>query len=145
MPHQTQGGKALVYEQAKLSKPLPFKKNDSFKTFGMYAETDDVRGGMGIEGVAEFEKFVNDGGLLMTFGVASFFPAEFGLARAVDAQRPSGTWYAPGPYVQSEILRTDHPVVFGYSRQAPAGALGRRPHSSSGRQSGVCGLRRIDA
>ena len=115
MPHQTQGGKALVFEQAKLSKPLPFKKNDTYKTFGMYAETDDVRGGMGIEGVAEFEKFVNDGGLLMTFGVASFFPAEFGLVRAVDAQRPSGTWYAPGPYVQSEILRTDHPVVFGYS------------------------------
>ena len=114
MPHQTQGGKAIVYEQAKLSKPLPYKKNDTFKTFGMYAETDDVRGGMGIAGVAEFEQFVNEGGLLMTFGVASFFPTEFGLARSVDAQRPSGTWYAPGPYVQSEILRPEHPVVFGY-------------------------------
>ena len=51
----------------------------------------------------------------MTFGVASFFPAEFGLARGVDAQRPTGNWYAPGPYVQSEILRADHPVVFGYT------------------------------
>src|SRR4030095_329909 len=56
MPHQGQTGKAIVYEQAKLSKPLPFKKNDKFTSFGMYAETDDVRGGMGIEGVAEFEK-----------------------------------------------------------------------------------------
>ena len=90
MPHQTQGGKALVFEQPKLSKPLPYRKNDKFKSLGMYAETDDVRGGMGIEGVAEFEKFVNGGGLLMTFGVASFFPAEFGLARGVDAQRPTG-------------------------------------------------------
>jgi hypothetical protein len=115
MPHQGQNGKAIVYEQAKLSKPLPFKKNDTFKSFGMYAETDDVRGGMGIEGVLEFEKFVNDGGVLMTFGVASFFPADFGLTRSVDAQRPTGNWYAPGPYVQSEILRTDHPVVFGYT------------------------------
>lgn len=115
IPHQTQSGKAVVYEQGKLSKPLPYRKNDRFKTFGMYGETDDVRGGMGIEGVAEFEKFVNDGGLLMTFGVASYFPAEFGLARTVDAQRPSAAWYAPGPYVQSEILRTDHPVMFGYA------------------------------
>jgi hypothetical protein len=114
VPHQAQSGKAIVYEQAKLSKPLPYKKNDKFKSFGMYAETDDVRGGMGIEGVAEFERFVNDGGLLMTFGVASFFPAEFGLARSVDAQRPTGTWYAPGPYVQSDIVRADHPVTFGY-------------------------------
>ncbi len=115
VPHQTQGGKALVFEQPKLSRPLAYKKNDKFKSLGMYAETDDVRGGMGIEGVAEFEKFVNGGGLLMTFGVASFFPAEFGLARGVDAQRPTGNWYAPGPYVQSEILQAEHPVVYGYS------------------------------
>jgi Zinc carboxypeptidase len=113
IPHQTQGGRALVHEQPKLSRPLPYKKNDKFKSLGMYAETDDVRGGMGIEGVAAFERFVNDGGLLMTFGVASFFPVEFGLTR-VEAQRGTGTWYAPGPYVQSEVLRADHPVVFGY-------------------------------
>jgi hypothetical protein len=69
---------------------------------------------MGIEGVAEFEKFINSGGLVMTFGVASFFPADFGLVRGVEAQRGTGTWYAPGPYVQSEIVREDHPVVYGY-------------------------------
>jgi hypothetical protein len=115
IPHQTQGGKALVYEQPRLSKPLPYRRHERFKSFGMYAETDDVRGGMGIEGVAEFERFVNDGGLLMTFGVASFFPAEFGLTRSVEAQRATGNWYAPGPYVQTEILRPEHPVVFGYA------------------------------
>ncbi len=114
VPHQTQGGKALVFEQPKLSRPLPYRKHDTFKSLGFYAETDDVRGGMGIEGVAEFDKFVTAGGLLMTFGVASYFPAEFGLVRGVEAQRPTGTWYAPGPYVQSEILRAEHPVVFGY-------------------------------
>ena len=50
MPHQTQNGKSIVYEQPKLSKPLPYKKNDKFKSMGMYAETDDVRGGMGLDG-----------------------------------------------------------------------------------------------
>ncbi|MEW6322804.1 MAG: hypothetical protein AB1635_17170, partial [Acidobacteriota bacterium] len=115
VPHQTQGGRALVYEQPRLSKPLAYRKNDRFKSLGMYAETDDVRGGMGLEGVLEFERFVRDGGLLMTFGVASFFPAEFGLARGVEASRGQGTWYAPGPYVQTEILRPDHPVLYGYA------------------------------
>ena len=71
MPHQTQNGKSIVYEQPKLSKPLPYKKNDKFKSMGMYAETDDVRGGMGLAGAAEFQKFVEDGGVLVTFGVAS--------------------------------------------------------------------------
>jgi hypothetical protein len=115
MPHQAGSGKSIVYEQPKLSKPLAYKKSSQFKSLGMYAETDDVRGGMGIEGVAEFVKFIDQGGLLMTFGVASYFPAEFGLTRQVDASRPSGNWYAPGPYVETQIQQATHPVMFGYS------------------------------
>lgn len=117
MPHQTNNGKSVVYEQPKLSKPLPYKKSDRFKSFGMYAETDDVRGGMGLAGAAEFQKFVEDGGVLLTFGVASAFPAEFGIARGVEAQNPATGFYAPGPYVQSEILLPNHPVMYGYNQK----------------------------
>jgi len=110
-------GKAIVYEQPKLSKPLPYKKNDRFKSFGFYAETDDVRGGMGLAGAAEFQKFVDEGGVLMTFGVASGFPAEFGIAKGVEAQNPAPGFYAPGPYVQSEVLLPNHPVMYGYTHK----------------------------
>jgi hypothetical protein len=117
IPHQTQNAKGIVYEQPRLSKPLPYRKNPQFKSLGMYAETDDVRGGMGLEGVNELQKFLDGGGLLMTFGVSSYLPAEFGLTRAVDAQRPATGWYAPGPYMQSEILQPTHPVFYGYQGQ----------------------------
>jgi hypothetical protein len=117
VPHQGNNGKSIVYEQAKLSKPLPYRKNDKFKSFGFYTETDDVRGGMGLEGAAEFARFVEGGGVLLTFGVASFFPAEFGIARTVDAQNPATGWYAPGPYVQTEVLQPSHPLLYGYNRQ----------------------------
>jgi hypothetical protein len=117
MPHQGNNGKSIVYEQPKLSKPLAYRKNDKFKSFGMYTETDDVRGGMGLEGASEFAKFVESGGVLLTFGVSSFFPAEFGLTRMVDAQNPAQGWYAPGPYVQAEVLQPAHPVLYGYQGQ----------------------------
>jgi hypothetical protein len=117
IPHQAQGGKSLVYEQPPLSRRLAYRKTDRFRSLGMYAETDDVRGGMGLQGVATLERFVHEGGLLITLGVASYFPAEFGLTRTVDAQRPSGTWYAPGPYVQAEIVEPGHPVTFGYAQK----------------------------
>ena len=117
VPHQGTNGKSIVYEQPKLSKPLPYKKSDKFKSLGQYAETDDVRGGMGLEGAAAFAKFVESGGVLLTFGVSSFFPAEFGLTRTVDAQNPAQGWYAPGPYVQTEVLQESHPVLFGYDGQ----------------------------
>jgi Zinc carboxypeptidase len=115
MPHQGSSGKSIVYEQPKLSKPLPYRKSDKFKSLGMYAETNDTRGGMGIDGVVELVKFVELGGVLMTFGVASYLPAEFGVTRHVDAQRSTGNWYAPGPFLQTEIVQADHPVMFGYS------------------------------
>lgn len=117
MPHQGQNGKSIVYEQPKLSKPLAYKKNDRFKSLGMYAETDDVRGGMGLAGAAEFQKFVDDGGTLITMGVASYFPAEFGIAKGVDAQNTAPGFYAPGPYVNSEILIPTHPTMFGYTQK----------------------------
>jgi len=117
MPHQSQNGKSMVYEQAKLSKPLPYRKSDQFKSMGFYTETDDVRGGMGLAGAAELQKFVEEGGVLMTFGVASYFPAEFGIARGVNAQSPATGFYAPGPYVTSEILLPNHPLMYGYTQK----------------------------
>jgi hypothetical protein len=117
MPHQGNNGKSIVFEQPKLSKPLPYKKSSQFKSLGMYAETDDVRGGMGLAGAAEFQKFVEDGGVLITMGVASYFPAEFGIAKGVDAQGSAPGFYAPGPYVNSEILIANHPTMFGYAQK----------------------------
>jgi hypothetical protein len=115
VPHQGSTGKALVYEQPPASKPLPYKKSDRFPSLGVYGETDDVRGGMGLQGAMEFQRFVEDGGVLLTLGIASFFPPEFGLTRIVDAQRPQGNFYAPGPIVQAEILQPSHPMFFGYT------------------------------
>ena len=69
---------------------------------------------MGIEGVMEFQRFVDDGGLLVTLGTASYFPAEFGLVREIEARRPGNGFYAPGPIVDATIDRPAHPMFYGY-------------------------------
>jgi hypothetical protein len=114
MPHQGNGGKSIVYELPKLSKPIPYRKSSIYKSFGYYTETDDVRGGMGLEGAAEFQQFVEEGGTLVTLGIASAFPSEFGIAKGVDTQAVAPGFYGPGPYVQSELLIPTHPVLYGY-------------------------------
>ena len=53
----------------------------------------------------------------MTFGIASTFPAEFGIAKGIDVQNAQPGLYAPGPYVQSEILIPTHPVMWGYDQK----------------------------
>jgi hypothetical protein len=117
VPNQGRGGKGLVYDIEPKSKPIAYTKTERFKNLGMYGESEDITGGMGIAGVAEFEKFINAGGLLVTLGSASFFPPEFGLTRTIDAGRTSPQFYGPGPIVEAEILQAGHPLFYGYSQK----------------------------
>jgi hypothetical protein len=117
IPNQGRGGKGLVYDIDPKSKPIAYTKTERFKNLGVYGESPDITGGMGISGVAEFEKFINDGGLLVTLGSASFFPPEFGLTRNIDAGRTSPQFYAPGPIVEADILQPANPIFFGYSQK----------------------------
>ncbi|MFN7948322.1 MAG: M14 family zinc carboxypeptidase [Blastocatellia bacterium] len=117
MPNQGGSGKRIVFDIESKGKPLAYTKTDKFKTMGIYGESEDITGGMGLSGVVEFEKFINAGGLLITLGTASFFPAEFGLTRNIEAGRTSPQFYAPGPIVEAEILQASHPVFYGYTQK----------------------------
>ena len=55
--------------------------------------------------------------LLTTTDITSFIPTEFGVAKGVDAQNPAPGFYAPGPYVNSDILLPNHPVMYGYAQK----------------------------
>ena len=116
IPSQERNARGLVYDLDPVDKPLAYKKSERFPSLGLYGESDDITGGMGLEGALEFKRFVDAGGVLITLGTASFFPAEFGLARNVDAGRPSSGFYAPGPLVEAEITRPSDPLFYGYAR-----------------------------
>ncbi|HTV03271.1 MAG TPA: hypothetical protein VMF13_22165, partial [Luteitalea sp.] len=114
VPNQATTGKSLVYDVDRKGGPLAYKKDAQLPSLGGYGESDDITGGMGLEGVLELQRFVDEGGVLITLGGSSYFPAEFGLQREITAQRPSAAFYAPGPIVQVEVLKPEHPIFFGY-------------------------------
>jgi hypothetical protein len=116
MPSQGATAKRLVYDIDVRGGPLPYTKTPEFPSHGMYGESDDIRGGMGLEGVLELQRFLEAGGTLVTLGAASAMPAEFGLARTLTVNRPSAAFYAPGPIVQAEITRPAHPIFYGYAK-----------------------------
>ena len=116
VPHQGGSGKRLVFDIESRGKPIPYKKDPKYPSLGSYGESDDITGGMGLAGVAEFDRFVHDGGVLVTLGTSSFLPAEFGLAPKVDAARTSAQFYAPGPIIDAEILHPENPIFYGYDK-----------------------------
>jgi hypothetical protein len=116
IPSQGGNAKGIVFDVDVKGEPLAYTKTDRFKFLGMYGESEDIRGGMGLEGVIELQKFLGEGGLLITLGTASYFPPDFGVVDDVDASRTSGQFYAPRPIVEAEILKPEHPVFYGYSK-----------------------------
>lgn len=116
MPNQARGGaKGIVFDIDCRGKVLPYTRTSQYKFLGAYGETDDVCGGMGLEGVIELQKFVNEGGVLITLGGSSILPVDFGFIRRVNAGSPSATFYAPGPILEADIERASHPMFYGYA------------------------------
>jgi Zinc carboxypeptidase len=112
--------------------PMPFKKTPQTPSFGTPAESDDITGGIGWEGLAKLQSFVNDGGLLVTLGSGSMLALEGGIVRGV--RRVSGgvprssagggsdsaaaamesVTRTPGAHVRATFARPDHPIAYGY-------------------------------
>ena len=57
------------------AEPMPYKKSELTPNLGVQDSSDDIRGGMGFEGLVNLMKFVQEGGLLITEGSTStIFP-----------------------------------------------------------------------
>ena len=113
--------------------PMAFKKTPQTSSFGTPAETDDITGGIGWEGMAKIQEFVEQGGLFVTLGSGSMLALEGGIVRGVrrDAGRVprssqgGGVESAaasqetdtrtPGAHVRVTFDRPDHPIAYGYS------------------------------
>ena len=95
IPNQGRTAKGLVFDVESRGGPRAYTKTDRYRFLGDYGSSEDITGGMGIEGVLELQRFVGGGGLLVTLGAASYVPPEYGLTREIDARRPGSGFYAP--------------------------------------------------
>ncbi len=109
IPNQGRTAKGLVFDLESKGRPLAYSNG--------YGESKDITGGMGLEGALELQRFVSEGGLLITLGNASHFPVEFGLAGQVEVGRTSAQFYGPGPILEAEIAQPSHPIFYGYDKQ----------------------------
>jgi hypothetical protein len=93
--------------------PLPYRRTDTTPNLGGIDESDDIRGGMGIEGLAALADFVEAGGTLLVEGsTSSIFPA-FGLTPGVALERPDEL-VAPGSIHRAVIVDRSSPIAYGY-------------------------------
>jgi hypothetical protein len=93
---------------------IPYKKTTLTPNLGVEDSSDDIRGGMGIEGLAELVKFVQAGGTLITEGSTTTILPDYGITTRIAVEHPT-TLYAKGALMRSIIADKNSPIVYGYT------------------------------
>jgi len=112
--------------------PMPYKKTPQTPSLGTPAESDDITGGIGWEGMAQLQKFVESGGLMVTLGSGSMLPLEAEIVRGVRraaggvprstqgggaaaaAASQNAATRTPGAHVRVTFVRPNDPLSYGY-------------------------------
>ena len=146
------GGSAqdLVNGIPKFGDPVPWRVSDLTPNIGTAPDqTDDIRGGLELEGLMHLREFVRDGGVLITFGQNAALPIDFGLVEGVTIEETKQL-QARGSVIRTAIADAASPLVYGlpeglavHFNQAPGfqvsrtGGVARRiPAKPPGRPSG---------
>jgi len=112
--------------------PMAFKKTPQFPSLGTPVESDDITGGIGWEGLAQIQRFVEQGGLLVTLGSGTMLAIEGGIIRGVrrdsggvprstqgggpdsSAAAQQAITRTPGSHVRVTFAKPEHPIAYGY-------------------------------
>ena len=94
-------------------KPIPYKKTEVTPNLGALDSSDDIRGGMGFEGLLELSKFVQEGGTLITEGSTASMMAEYDLGAGVTVEHPADL-FARGAILRGVFADLKSPIAYGY-------------------------------
>ena len=95
------------------SLPLPYRKTPETPNLGVLDSSDDIRGGMGFEGLTELAKFVEHGGTLITEGSTATIFLEYGLTSDITLEQPAQL-SARGSVLRTRIVDRSSPIAYGY-------------------------------
>ena len=94
--------------------PLPYRKTDATPNLGGIDEDDDIRGGMGWEGLVNLAEFVQEGGMLLVEGSTTAIFPETGIVSGVSLESTDGL-VSPGSIHRGIIRDKTSPITYGYT------------------------------
>lgn len=116
-PHVGGNSATLLNGRSMAGPAVPWKKTADTPHLGANDETDDVRPGMGFDGLLALRRFVERGGLLFTEGATSRFVADMGFHPQVSAV-DTPNLRARGGVFRGETVTATHPMLYGYDKRS---------------------------
>ena len=107
------GSQAIINGLPMYGNPLPWKKTDLTPNLGSIDETDDMRPGLGWNGLQNLQKFVRDGGVFITVDDTTDFAVNYGFTQGVTLNR-SQRLRAVGVILRTKAVDSASPIAYGY-------------------------------
>ena len=92
---------------------IPWQPSAKYPNLGGPDQTDDIRGGIGFEGLAHLRHFVEAGGLLLAAPSSAVLAVRAGLVEAVEVTEPRGLRAQGGVY-RTTVADKRSPITYGY-------------------------------
>ena len=105
-------GQAIIDGMPMWRNPMPWKVTPETPNLTSFAQTDDIRPGLGLQGLANLQRFVATGGVLVGVENTADFAVQFGLTSGVtvnEAKRNS----VVGSLLRSKLVDETSPIVYG--------------------------------
>ena len=103
---------ALIEGMPMWRNPMPWKNSAETPNIGKWAETDDIRPGMGWGGLENLGHFVEQGGVLLASNNSAEFAITYGLAHGVGiSSAPRST--LDGTLLRTKLVDETSPIVYG--------------------------------
>ena len=100
--------------------PLPWKNTpETPNLVGKNDSTDDMRPGLGWEGVARLQEFVKNGGVLLTAMDTSSLALSLGFAEGISTQN-ANKMKIVGSVVGTRLVDDGSPIAYGYDEKGAA-------------------------
>ncbi|MDX2151658.1 MAG: M14 family zinc carboxypeptidase [Bryobacteraceae bacterium] len=99
--------------------PIPWKKSELTPHFGDSPDqSDDIRGGIELRGMAHLQRFIEEGGLFITIGRDASLPIDYGLVEGL-AIAPARELRVAGSVLTAAVSDRTSPIVYGYDDKVP--------------------------
>jgi len=110
------GTTAIINGMPLWGNPIPWKATSLTPNLGKTDETDDIRPGLGLSGLANLQKFVQDGGVFITIDDTTDLAISGGLTAGVSVAR-SQRLKAVGDILRMKTVDAKSPIAYGYGEQ----------------------------
>jgi hypothetical protein len=108
------GGNQSAIEGTPMWKtPIPWKNSAETPNIGAWAQTEDTRIGMGLEGLMHLRKFIADGGVYIGANSSADFAISNNFGYGVGSMNASGSTRVVGSLLRTRIVDDASPITYG--------------------------------